>query len=139
MLTQERADQLIRLAKEALARECVTWQDNQRQEELLIAVEDRGLQFLFSMKRNPHEITAQLRTRDRHIPLARIDNAAQHVNPDGNVLRCPHLHWYREGEGLAWAEAIDWYDVTRPMDTLVKFLDLIGTRFPAGLQEALRT
>ncbi|TDP82876.1 hypothetical protein EV672_10563 [Aquabacterium commune] len=137
MLTQQRADQLIKLAKEALARECVTWQENQRQEEMVIAVEDRGMQFLFSMKRNPHEITAQLRTRDRHIPLARIDNAAQHVNPDGNVLRGPHLHWYREGEGLAWAEAIDWYDVARPMDTLVKFLDLIGTRFPAGLQEAL--
>lgn len=137
MLTQDRADQLIRLAKEALARECMTWQHNLRQEELVVAVEDQDLQFLFSMKRNPHEITAQLRTRDRHIPLARIDNAAQHVNPDGSVLRCPHLHWYRAGEGLAWAEAIEWYDLSRPMDTLVKFLDLVGTRFPAGLQEAL--
>lgn len=137
MLTQQRADALIILAKEAVARECVTWEHNQRQEELVVGVTDHGLQFLLSIKRNPHEITAQLRTKDRHVPLARIDNAAQHVNPDGTVLRGPHVHWYREGYGLTWAELIDWYDVERPMDTLMHFLDLVATRFPAGIQEAL--
>lgn len=137
MLTAQRVHQLLDLAKEAVARECVTWHEGHRQEERVIAVEDRSLEFLLSFKRNAHEITAQLRTRERHVPLARIDNAAQHVNPDGVVVRGPHLHVFRDGEGLAWAEPIDWYDLSRPMDTLFTFLDLIRTRFPAGLTEAL--
>ena len=137
MLSAQRVQQLLDMAKEAAARECVTWEIDQRQEELVVAVEDRGLVFLLSMKRNTYEITAQLRTRERHVPLARIDNAAQHVNPDGTVLRGPHLHIFKEGEGLAWAEPIAWYDLNRPMDTLMHFLDVIRTRFPLGLQEAL--
>jgi hypothetical protein len=137
MLTAQRVQQLLDLAKEAIARECVTWHDDRRQEEHIVAVGDREMQFLLSFKRNAHEITAQIRTRERHVGLARIDNAAQHVNPDGYVLRGPHLHVFREGEGLAWAESIDWYDLTRPMETLFRFLEIIRTRFPAGLTEAL--
>lgn len=137
MLTQERADELIALSKEATRQEVFTWLHNERQEELMVATRDRDLEFLLSLKRNPFEITAQLRTRERHIPLARIDNAAQHINPDGEVLRCAHIHWYREGEAMAWAEPIDWYDLARPLDTLMRFLDLIAARFPGGLQEAL--
>ncbi len=137
MLTAQRVQQLLELAKEAVARECVTWHEDRRQEELVVSVTDRNLEFLLSFKRNAHEITAQLRTRDRHFGLARIDNAAQHINPDGTVLRGPHLHVFREGHGLAWAEAIDWYDVGRPMDTLCRFLEIIRVRFPAGLTEAL--
>lgn len=137
MLTAQRVQQILDMAKEVAAKECVTWQVDQRQEELVLAVEDRGLAFLLSMKRNTFEVTAQIRTRERNLLLARIDNAAQHVNPDGSVLRGPHLHVYREGDGLAWAELIDWYDLARPMDTLMHFLSLIQTRFPHGLQEAL--
>jgi len=137
MLTAQRVQQLLDLAKEAVARDCATWHEDRRQEELVVAVGDRNLEFLLSFKRNVHEITAQLRTRERHVGLARIDNAAQHVNPDGTVLRGPHLHVFREGQGLAWAEPIDWYDLNRPMDTLFRFLELIRTRFPAGITEAL--
>ena len=55
----------------------------------------------------------------------------QHINGT-------HLHWYREGYAhLEWAEAIDWYDANKPMETLFKFLDLIETRFPRGIQEVL--
>jgi len=91
-LGQAKADELLSLAKEAARNEVFTWLHNTRQEELLVALDDRELQFLLSLKRNPFEITAQLRTRDRNFPLARIDNAAQHVNPDGEVLRGPHIH-----------------------------------------------
>ncbi|WP_297920437.1 hypothetical protein [Metallibacterium sp.] len=137
MLTQVKVDELIALAKVAVRDEVFTWLHNTRQEELLVSTQDRELQFLLSLKRNPFEITAQLRTRDRHFPLARIDNAVQHINPDGNVLRGPHIHWYREGYGMAWAERANWYALDRPLETLLTFLDLIAARFPNGMQEAL--
>lgn len=137
MLTQGKANELIAKAKEAARTEVFTWLDNERQEELFLAVEDEGLQFLLSLKRNPYEIRVQLRTKDRHIPLARIDNAVQHPNPDGTIIRGPHIHWFKEGEGMAWAEPIDWYRLDRPLDTLLRFLDLVHARFPKGLQEAL--
>ena len=134
-LSQAKADELLHLAKEAARKEVFTWLQSTRQEELVVAVADENLQFLLSLKRNPFEITAQLRTKERNFPLARIDNAAQHVNPDGELVRGPHLHWYREGDGMAWASPIDWYDVARPMDTLLSFLDLVAVRFPYGLTE----
>lgn len=137
MLTQAKANDLIAKAKEAARTEVFTWLHNARQEELFLAVEDASMQFLMSLKRNPYEIRLQLRTKDRHIPLARIDNAVQHPNPDGTIIRGPHIHWYREGEGLAWAEAIDWYRLDQPLETLVRFLDLVHARFPRGFQEAL--
>lgn len=137
MLTQSKADELIVKAKEAARTEVLTWLHDERQEELFLAVEDASLQFLLSLKRNPFEIRLQLRTKDRHIPLARIDNAAQHSNPDGTIIRGPHIHWHREGFGMAWAEAIDWYRLDQPLDTLVRFLDLVHARFPRGFQEAL--
>jgi hypothetical protein len=137
MLSQEKAEELILQAKLAAKSDVFTWLHNQQQEELLLSAGDRELQFLLTLKRNPFEVKAQLRTRDRHIPLVRMDNALQHVNPDGTVLRGPHLHWYKEGHGVAWAEPIDWYKTEAPMDTIFTFLDLIHARFPNGFQEAL--
>jgi hypothetical protein len=136
-LNDDKANELIHLAKEATKTEVFTWEHNRQQEELLIAVQDRDMHFLLTLKRNPFEIKAQLRTRERHVPLVRLDNAAQHVNPDGTVLRGPHLHWYKEGDGLAWASPADWCDLTQPMQTVMRFLDIIQTRFPKGFQEAL--
>jgi hypothetical protein len=137
MLTQAKADELLAKVKEAATNEVFTWMADTLQEELFIAIADRGLQFILSLKRNPFEIQAQLRTKDRHLPLARIDNAIQHINPDGEVVRGPHLHWYREGHGVAWAELVDWYRLDRPTETLSRFLDLVAARFPHGFQEAL--
>ena len=46
----------------------------------------------------------------------------------------PHIHFYREGESLNWAEPIDWYHLNDPLATLAKFLEIIHTRFPNGYQ-----
>lgn len=137
MLTQAKADELIARAKEAATKEVFTWLQNTRQEELFLAIGEKEVQFIVSLKRNPFEITAQLRTRDRHIPLVRIDNAAQHLNPDGTIIRGPHLHWFKEGHGVAWAEAVDWYRTDQPLETLGRFLDLVAAKFPYGYQEPL--
>jgi hypothetical protein len=135
MLTQAQADRLIEMLKEALRTDSFVWQNNKAQDEIFAAVADRKIQFVLFLKRNPFEIRLHLRTRDRDIGLARVDNAPYHPNPDGTEIRDrPHLHLYREGEGLNWAEPVDWYDVANPLGTLERFLQIIRARFPAGYQ-----
>lgn len=44
----------------------------------------------------------------------------------------------KEGyDHLEWAEEIDWYDVSKPLDTIFQFLELVKTKFPKGIQEVL--
>ena len=138
MLTQQEADELLKKAKEATRKEILNWESPSRTDEIVIATGEPELQFLLSITRNPFEIKAHFRTKSKNIQLARIDTQKQHLNPDGERIVGPHLHWYREGfVHLEWAEAIDWYDATKPMDTLYKFLNLIETKFPRGIQEVL--
>ena len=138
MLTQTQADRLIALLKEAALKEAFVWLENKAQTEMFVAVEDEKIQFKLSMKRNPYEIRLHLRTWDRDIGLVRLDAAPFHANPDGTELRSqPHLHVYREGFGLEFAEAVDWHEPENPTATLERFLDEIHARFPLGYQLAL--
>ena len=137
-LTQHEAEQLLAMAKEATRNEILSWGKNSRHDEPVIAVGDHDLQFVLSLTRNPFEVKVHFRTKQKNVQLARIDTQKQHMNPDGSRITGPHLHWYREGHAhLEWAEEIDWYDASRPLDTLYKFLDLIKTRLPRGVQEVL--
>jgi hypothetical protein len=138
MLTQQEAEELLKKAKEATRKEVLSWSSPSRNDEVVIATGEPELQFLLSITRNPFEVKAHFRTKSMNVQLARIDTQQQHLNPDGERIVGPHLHWYREGfTHLEWAEAIDWYDASKPMDTLYKFLSLIETRFPKGIQEVL--
>jgi hypothetical protein len=112
-LSQEDADEQLRATKESALREAFTWLESHRQEELFIEIEGKGRKFLLTLTRNPFEIKLHLRTKGGNVGLARIDNAAQHVNPDGSRVLGPHIHWYREGYDLSWAEPIGWYDTSR--------------------------
>ena len=138
MLTQAQADKLIATLKEAARKDAFVWEENRRQDEMVVAVEDQKIQFILTLKRNPFEIKLHLRTRNRDIGLVRVDNAPYRCNPDGREIRGkPHLHMYREDYELDWAEPVDWYDVSRPMDTLERFLDIVRTRFPSGYGTSL--
>lgn len=138
MLTQAQADRLIELSKEAERTEPLIWVPDRRVDEGLTAVDEKSLRFVLSLKRNPFEIRLHLRTRDRDIGLMRVDNNPYHPNPDGSEIRGrPHVHRYREGYDLAWAEPIDWYDVGDPYGTLERFLEIANARFPRGIQMEL--
>jgi hypothetical protein len=138
MLTQTQADRLIALFKEAVRTDPLSWKVNEIANEILVSIEEKGLQFVLSLKRNPFEIRLHLRTRDRDIGLVRLDNSPYHPNPDGTeIVDQPHLHLYREGEDLAWAQPVDWYDLDDPYSTLERFLSLIHTSFPGGVQVEL--
>lgn len=138
MLTQAQADRLIELTKEAERTEPLVWLANKQIDEAMTAVDEKALRFVLSLKRNPFEIRLHLRTRDRDIGLIRVDNSPYHPNPDGSEIRDrAHIHRYREGFDLAWAEPIDWYNVDDPFRTLERFLEIINARFPRGIQMEL--
>ena len=137
MPTQAEADDLLAVSKESVLREVFTWLESTRQEELFVELDGKKRKFALHLNRNPFEIRLHLRAKGSNVGLARIDNAAQHINPDGAIITGPHLHWYREGADLAWAEAIDWHDPAKPLDTLARFLDLVHARFAAGFMESL--
>jgi len=122
------------MLKEAVRTEAFVWEKDKRQDELIIAVEDKKIQFILSLKRNPFEIRLHFRTKDRDIGLVRVDNARYHANPDGTEL-CdkPHIHLFREGDALNWAEPIDWYSLNDPVATLARFLEIIRTKFSSGV------
>jgi hypothetical protein len=135
LLTQAQADRLIGLSKEADRSEPLIWLANKQIDEAMTAVDERTLKFVLSLKHNPFEIRLHLRTRDRDVGLIRVDNSPYHPNPDGNEIRDrPHMHRYREGFDLAWAEPVDWYSVSDPFGTLERFLQIISARFPRGIQ-----
>lgn len=138
MLTQDEADRLVAILKHALRTDAFTWELNHRQDEILVEQPECKLKFVLSLKRNPFEIRLHLRTRDRDIGLARLDNHGYHINPDGQEIgQRSHLHLYRESYDLAWAEPVEWCEVEKPLDTLEQFLRVINSRFPAGLQVPL--
>lgn len=135
MLTQAQADRLIAVVKEAVRTDPLSWKTNKVENELLVSIEEKGIQFVLFLKRNPFEIRLHLRTKDRDIGLVRLDNNPYHPNPDGTEIRDqPHLHRFREGEGLVWAEPVDWCDLNDPYGTLERFLQIILARFPGGVQ-----
>lgn len=58
----------------------------------------------------------QLRARQTVI-LARLElDGPMHENPDGILIPTPHIHLFREGEGVSWA-----YEI--PVDTFTNLSD----------------
>ena len=138
MLTQKQAQQLIEALKEAVRKELFEWISDKRYDEIFVTVDKKDLKFILSLNRNPFEIRLHLRTKRENIGLLRIDANPFHTNPDGTELRdTPHIHVYREGYDLLWAEPIDWYSTTDPVGTLERFLYEAHARFPAGIQHIL--
>lgn len=135
MLSQLEADSYVKEAKKAVRNEVLSWKASTRYDEQVISIGEPNILFLLTLTRNPFEIKAHLRTKTHNVPLARIDSFQQHFNPDGSKVTGPHLHLFREGYcQLQWAEEIDWYDTNKPLETIYRFLEIIQTRFPKGIQ-----
>ena len=137
MLTQDKAAMLLAQWKNSVREQAFVWERDQRHEELFVTTGEEEIMFCLSLIINPFELKAHFRTKERNIGLARIDDQLQHHNPDGSIIRGPHIHWYREGHELRWAEEIDWYDANNPLSTLSRFLDEVHSKFKGGIQGAI--
>ncbi len=135
MLTEAQASALIAMLKESARETAFSWFSNARDDEVFISADDGDIEFVLTLSRNPFEIRLHFRTKLNNIGLMRIDGAPYHANPDGTELRnTPHIHIFREGHGLDWAEPIDWFWPDRPTETLERFLVELNARFKGGIQ-----
>lgn len=137
ILTQAEADALLNLIKTVFRKDTFFWKSDERYDERVIADTDSSLEFVLSLKRNCFEVRLNFRTKKNNVILARVDSQNQHHNPDGSIIRGPHLHLYKEGFGEKYAEPISWYDHQSPINTLANFLSVINTHFPNGFSEDL--
>lgn len=135
MLTEDQARALVMALKDSVRNTAFSWFSNTRDDEIFISADAVGIEFVLTLSRNPFEIRLHFRTKMNNIGLMRIDGAPYHVNPDGTELRnTPHIHIFREGYGLDWAEPIDWFWPDKPIKTLERFLDEVNARFRGGIQ-----
>jgi hypothetical protein len=71
-----------------------------------VVSKDGSERFIFDLSRGRIKLS-KVTYQERYIvePLVRLDvDGPDHMNPDGKIVPCPHLHTYREGFGTRWAE-----------------------------------
>lgn len=109
MLTQEKADELIKMEKILLYNDPLYLPNGG--EKLLIDAKskDGKEKFTFDIYRGKIDLrktTFQNRYRKVY-KLLRLDIVSEknfHINPDGTYIYGPHLHIYKEGYDVSWAE-----------------------------------
>ena len=75
-----------------------------------------------------------------NIVLVRIDiNGAPHRNPDGTVIPCPHIHYYKEGFGDRIAEPLPPGIITSNDDVqkLIEFMNFCHVKTKPNIQRAV--
>jgi hypothetical protein len=127
-LTQQEADALMALEKHYKGDEEFTYPSMGGSLRIKLQSSDNREEFSLDIHRGHIEIrknTFQTRAR-KAVVLARIDfGAGVHVNPDGEEIGCPHLHYYKEGYNDRWAMPLP-VQFTNPDDiakTLDEFMD----------------
>ena len=127
-ISQDEADRLIELNKVREDNMIYIFPGRGENVSIPIISEDKRDKFILDIHRgriNLKKITNQLRG-NQAIILARIDLDGQpHTNPDGTVIKSPHIHIYREGYNDKWAEPLP-HQFSNPYEqweTLNEFMD----------------
>ena len=125
-LTQAEADYLIALDKQFVTDDVLILGDTGLDLSRPLVSLDGREQFILDVWRgtlNLKKYKLQLRARVV-IPLVRVDVAGSpHLNPDGNLVPCPHIHLYREGYDDKWAFSLNDYPFHNPDDIIITFDD----------------
>lgn len=106
---------------------------------------DRRESFLLDLRRGRIDLTkGTYQNRGRQVVvLARLDfGGAPHRNPDGEEIRSPHLHLYREGFGDKWAVPVPCDRFPDPHDswqTLQDFMRYCNIVEPPMIRRGLFT
>lgn len=144
-LTQAEADALIALAKHRLDVTEWDYPDLGGAVSIPLVSADRREQFLLDLRRGRIDLargTYQNRGR-QVIVLVRLDfGGAPHRNPDGEEIRSPHLHVYREGYGDKWAVPVpgdQFADLENTWKTLEDFMRFCNIAEPPFFRRGLFT
>ena len=124
-LSQAEADALLELPKKAASDEVYDYPAAGGRLSVPLISHDGREEFLLDLYRGRIDFAkAKYQNRARRVvPLARLDiNGRPHTNPDGESVSGTHLHLFREGYGLAWANSVSPSQFSRP-DDLATALD----------------
>lgn len=117
-LSQAEADALLKMKKFRVNDEHYKYPNQGGSLRIPLNSENKRESFLLDITRGRIELTkGTLQNRARQvIILTRLDyGGAPHRNPDGEEIKCPHLHLYKEGFGHKWAIPVP--------DTFFKHID----------------
>ncbi|MCZ0861011.1 hypothetical protein O0S10_07200 [Methanocorpusculum sp. MG] len=131
LVSQSNADTLLYLPKQRVNDHLHTYPDAGCRLEVPIIAIDRSELFYLTVtpgKYDFYKVSDQLRVKSTNILLARIDigSSLVHINPDGERIVGPHLHTYREGYSLRFAQTLENTPFTSPEDpwkTLDEFMN----------------
>lgn len=106
-LPQDEADNLLKMEKHVVGDATHNFPEhNGGRMEVKLENKEHKEDFILDVSRGRidlRKITYQNRAR-KVVILARLDLVGPpHQNPDGQVIGCPHIHYYREGYGDKWA------------------------------------
>ena len=132
-LTQAEADELIALEKRRVDEQTWKYPDFGGGISVPLISVDRRERFILDLQRSQINVakgTYQNRAR-QVVVLVRLDfGGSPHRNPDGNRVKSPHLHLYREGFGDKWAFPIperftDLSDRRQTLDDFMAYCNII--------------
>ena len=142
-LTQAEADALIAMEKHRANKERTEFPKGGQSISLPLQSADKREQFLLDLSRGRIDLLKiKMQNRARQvIVLVRLDlGGAPHRNPDGEEIRVPHLHVYREGYGDKWAQHVPSDRFTGTGDiwrTLQEFMQFCNITEPPRIDRGL--
>lgn len=133
-LSQSEADWLLKIEKIRISDDPYQFPNAGKKLEIPVTSINEQEMFLVSVVPGKVDISVtrnQIRTKGRNIILARLDTSEKpHTNPDGEILRCPHIHIYREGFNIRYAYPLDIFknttdlfkDISDPISVFQDFM-----------------
>lgn len=110
MLTQQKADELLKLEKHCVSASPIDFPMPGNMIELDVKSADNRESFKIDVNRKGRIRLTKCTYQERYAfveVLLRLDiDGPPHENPNGDVVLCPHLHIYKEGFGDRWAYPI---------------------------------
>jgi uncharacterized protein DUF6978 len=143
-LTQNEADALMKMEKNRIDNTQYSFPGMGGSLRIPLLSKDKREEFMLDIYRSNIRLSKnsfQNRVR-KSIVLVRIDiDGAPHRNPDGEEIPCPHLHLYREGYDVKWAEPLsNYFELTDDIwDLLHYFMDYCTIIHKPDIQPDLLT
>jgi hypothetical protein len=127
-LTQQEADALRALKKHCREKAAFVIPSFGGDLRIPLYSSDNREEFILDISRGSISLGKEkLQTRARTtVILVRVEiSGAPHRNPDGEEVKCPHIHLYREGFDDKWAEPLEKHfkNIADPVNVLQEFMD----------------
>lgn len=143
MLTQARADELRAMEKYCVDHTPIQFPSAGTASQITVKSTDERESLLVDVNRKGRIRVSKCTYQERYAVvevLLRLDvGGPPHENPDGQEIPCPHLHVYREGFGMKWAQALPtaFTDVADLVLTLREFLSYCNVEQIPSIQRSI--